>query len=121
MKQRIEPTQLEDLSPKAFKRLLKWWQPKQGDLVYQNEFGLISCVNGEGVFEDDGTTWPVDKKTEYPLLSIGRMFEFLDEHDCIPLDDEADGGAENLIWWEKEGELADCLWSNMCDALEAKS
>lgn len=78
MKQHITIEQLNELGEKGKKQLRKWYYPKRsnGDLIIYHEpinpvFRNTTMIFGERPMYGDPT----------PLLSIGQMIEFLDEHD----------------------------------------
>lgn len=80
MKQKITTDQLNELSEKGKERLREWWgrdKQKYGDLfIYNgNGEGLIGGVDEEG----DPYRGLLDLDA-MPLISIGQMIEFLDEH-----------------------------------------
>ena len=85
MQQHITEKQFNELSKKQKKNLNKWWIPKEGDIylgVYmaetiktdlrQNSVVCEACEEEYGIPDSDYIN---------PLLSIGQMIEFLNEHD----------------------------------------
>lgn len=73
MKQHITPDQLNELSDKGKERLREWWKPKDGDF-YENG-GHVEIVPDDWM-KYGWRPW----KGYIPLLSIGQMIEFLEEH-----------------------------------------
>lgn len=73
MKQHISSEDLEQLSEKGRERLREWWKPLAWHVIYAPDLydGVLSSVADIPY----GTL-----KDYYPLLSIGQMIEFLDEH-----------------------------------------
>lgn len=74
MKQRITFEQLQELSDEQKKRLWEWWEYNPGDIV------VDFIDEGKSVFSlstnDSRQFRP--SPTQYPLLTIGQMIEFLD-------------------------------------------
>lgn len=101
MKQHITTKQLNELSEKGKKALWKWAKDKEFE-----HFG----------YWDKGNR-------DLPLLSIGQMFEFLDEHYAL-LSLEKRGG--NKPYWifgtcekyEKNKSPVDTLWEAVKEVLE---
>ena len=98
MKKNITVNQLNELSEKGKERLREWWKPKEGDWVYTTwrEFGSKGeFVIFEDKTDDDGLFIDYSNEDFYPnadsisenkllpLLSIGQMIEFLDEHNNL--------------------------------------
>ena len=93
MKQHITAEQLKELSKKGKERLGKWWKPKWGDRITSIEkissekeihsLGFITYYNAAGFmveFKKPPFSAYKDKADLSPLLSIGQMIEFLEEH-----------------------------------------
>ena len=86
MKQFITPKQLKTLTETEKNRLREWWKPKRADSVLTGwhkkaEVGFIVYENATGYFVDARISCGYLKKEDIlPLLSIGQMIEFLDEH-----------------------------------------
>jgi hypothetical protein len=70
MKQRISRDQLQELSDMGKERLKTWWKPEAGDIA----------VNDQGQSLVYNFNINTIKESSLPLLSIGQMIEFLDEH-----------------------------------------
>jgi len=78
MQQHITIEQLNELSPKAKKKLQQWWKPQWEDVMYNPnnpEMGEHQLIS----------QWTVDlthkaKEECYPLLSIGQCLEFLNDY-----------------------------------------
>jgi hypothetical protein len=91
MKQHIDQSQLDELSPEAKERLREWWKPVRGDLCYHERGGLCVVLNNyeyelvvgyepNKIINVDVQIMRVKTKQFLPLLSIGQMIGFLDEH-----------------------------------------
>jgi len=80
MKQNITVEQLNQLSVGAKKRLGEWWKPQVGDFYFWVAKGGVYNVPNIGIVLDLPFTYTgLAKQTPLPLLSIGRMIEFLGE------------------------------------------
>lgn len=113
MKQHITVEQLNELSDKLQKKLRVWFTDNYSD----KDIPSSECIDTSGEHRSD---WPSSCKYGYePLLSIGQLIEFLDEHN------------EYEHWWEEilypegkdiflkyEGELCDALWEAVKKILE---
>lgn len=77
MKQHITIEQLNELSEKDKKRLVEWWQPKEGDIFVCDLTGEYVCnyFSQDRIYHDS-EYWE-SKESSFPLLSIGQMIEFL--------------------------------------------
>lgn len=136
MKQNITSEQLEELSPKAKEKLREWWKPQEHDLYFDGEINTWEQdMDGCIAFDDvkKATALGGDEKPEwdkaYPLLSIGQMIEFLDEHkeivDIQPAihftQKQGDGDFRTIIGkticWHNN-ELCDALWESVKQILE---
>lgn len=103
MKQHITAEQLNELSEKGKKKLRKWSQNLDSsfDLTEDNDNGL-------------------------PLLSIGQMIEFLQQHHLKtdPMNMTITYSSSLLSWWFKDEkqyrELCDALWEAVKEVLEKK-
>ncbi len=108
MKQYIKTEQIQELSPSAKNILTKWWYGKR----YQyNDFD----ADGDEIRE--------------PLMSIGQMIEFLDEHGIkeIKFKKMLSGSYRVMIWKDSEDmfngeqgseiELCDALWEAVKEVL----
>lgn len=94
MKQHITIEQLNEISEKGRERLRTWWKPQLFDLTaycFTNEgdttfqlAGNINEIDNEGDLSigeiEYCSTRKEDMKYYLPLLSIGRMIEFLVDH-----------------------------------------
>jgi len=94
MKQRITIDQLKELSVEGKEKLRKWWNPEEGDrftsentegvwgnqgkykYLFNSEEKIVALDTGPGV----GPMWIVGTAEAYPLLSIGQMIGFINEH-----------------------------------------
>ena len=79
MKQHISPKQLDELSEKGKRKLNKWYKKYEWETIPGSTDG---DGYSEGVYLE-------------PLLSIGQMIEFLDEHRIVDLHIYADFPAAN--------------------------
>lgn len=85
MKQHITSQDLEQLSDKGKEKLREWWKPKEGDWIcfttgtkhIKHTVEINSCDSEWGYVIEPGDK---PQKNQLPLLSIGQMIEFLDEH-----------------------------------------
>ena len=85
MKQHITIDQLNELSDKGKKKLIKWWEPKEGDkfLNWDEEvfYGELSSSTEAESYEPDKIYFKGSagegKEKNLPLLSTGQMIEFL--------------------------------------------
>ena len=126
MKQNISIQDLDQLSEKGKEKLRKWWKPKDGDIVtrtdYQKEFHICEGGLRSSVY------WGLENAKNMapysPLLSIGQMFEFLDEyreHDGYSDDwlrEIFQGVATGNVQRQYEGELCDALFEAVKKVLE---
>ena len=125
MKQNITVEQAFELSPKGQKKLRDWWKPQLFE-----PYGVQG--NKKAWITDDGN---IEKNSELvvPLLSIGRMIEFLDEHRKFLIKrmenrvDHANWYIESLtpgryerLYYEPVSyiELIDALWEETKEVLE---
>lgn len=118
MRQHISIEQLNELSEKGKKRLVKWWKPKQGDLVLFMQGALIATIYPiDWTNEELKNKKPIENQ-EFPLLSIGQMIEFLDEHTDLESEDSHFPMKE--ISWRTDiyPELCDSLWEAVKEILE---
>lgn len=129
MKQSVNIAQLNELSEKGQKRLRKWWKPQPFDLFY-NRIRLFDRRKPpeSHVYVVDGLLFDVESTkhmrpqdvvvADLPILSIGQMIEFLDEHNKDKLTYALiDPDSENN--WPVN-ELCDKLWEAVKEALEKK-
>lgn len=137
MKQHITVEQTNELSDKGKKRLRAWWKQEEGDKCYIFPRKLYGLEHKEWVHADTynprGRELFIGEKFDYeesvsarffdsdahPLLSIGQMIQYLDEHISnkwfLHTQDKM------LFWGYKseeensfdysDGELCDALWS----------
>lgn len=124
MKQHITPEQLNELSEKGKERLRKLREPRNGDKMANYKNSKVGMI---GV-----SYWLSPKRLKthkcfLPLLSIGQMIEFLDEHT------DTDKYKTGKPWldlinikfnmfsehYNKDDELVDYLWESVKDILEA--
>lgn len=139
MKQHITIDDLNQLSEKGKERLRKWWKPILGG---PTAIHILENYNFDGyknknyweeriVYDDqeyayfnfeekmDGGTNVIET---FPLLSIGQMIEFLDEHDAFPeigYDTRTGFPDISLKKWgvELSGQQGDFNNNELCDAL----
>lgn len=110
MKQHISITQLNELSEKGKERLRKWYKPVDGDLVYKPD-------------DRSEMFWGMSREASWgdtlPLLSIGQMIQFLQEHkvDWINEVFTVDYGGY-ISYANKDNNLIDDLWELVKDVLE---
>lgn len=114
MKQHITPKQLQELSEPAKARLRDWWKPEQGDYYTDGFFKAFMNYEIYHIFTAGSTPAPAPF---LPLLSIGQMIEFLDEHDELLYCEEI----SHHITWEEDEELCDTLWEAVKTVLETPS
>lgn len=138
MKQHITIEDLNQLSSKAKGRLVNWWNPDFDDtqvmMYLPDQDDRVVSGNWDQeikVFNMDTLEVVLMQKLKnyegamYPLLSIGQMVEFLDEHGAFK---------ENHLWRGENGwvfgsfddfssertiELCDALWTAVKKILEA--
>ncbi len=115
MKQYITKQDLEQLSGKGKERLREWWKPETSNLVTYIDKDLIKWVGVYGN-EVELNKQGYLKRNLYPLLSIGQMVEFLDEHSILWWDEN---GCKVLPWNQGE-ELCDSLWFAVKEVLETE-
>ncbi len=133
MKQHITPDDLNQLSEKGKERLREWWEPEYGDRLAFKPYGCrklreriyIEEMGYDIIDEVLGTT-TIDANA-LPLLSIGQMIEYLDEHtehaiEALAIDK---GEHEWHVYWLvknkptiKSVELCDALWEAVKESLE---
>lgn len=120
MKQHITLDQLNELSREAKSILHTWWTPRPGDL-YKRYGGVHVSTNKTVKAESAG-----NGKTRkiYPLLSIGQMIEFLDEHNrghegtnILPFVKEFNEECK-YIEVKPVSEWCDALWEVVKEVLE---
>lgn len=89
MKQHITIDQLNELSDKGKEKLREWWRPRELPFVIvppdDDSIGSgVNCYDPNWeCYWGVGHDWTVDKQeveNKLPLLSIGQMIEFLNEH-----------------------------------------
>ncbi len=102
MKQNITVDQLNELSDKGGERLREWWKEEPGDITHYDKY-------------------------LYPLLSIGRMIGFLNEH--IKFSSVEWEGIRGYWFgltikngkqrfYRKSNEICDSLWEAVKEVLE---
>jgi len=83
MKQIIDVSQLQELSPEQQEKLRAWWQPQAGGLFASMDssvsFKSVVDVDGEGYIQDVRDWHP--KSECLPILSIGQCIELIIELD----------------------------------------
>lgn len=114
MKQYITIEQLNELSYDAKRALRKWWKPKLGDW-YVCEHPAWSKTPALATYKHHA--WK--SKRGYPLLSIGQMIEFLNEHpEKFDLSKRGQWG-DGYFDFNWDGELCDMLWEQVKEVLES--
>lgn len=112
MKQHITPEQLLALEDKQMIKLLEWWEPQEGNIVYwdltESYYVVLGCRDKYSYLVRDYASYKCDEEAttykkyikegwslkddldgrEYwhillPLLSIGQMIEILEERSSI--------------------------------------
>lgn len=145
MKQHITIEQLDSLSKEGKKKLRKWWKPKDGDWVSLNskKYLLADCcslsVKTWGEIKDKwdkgmsgfiltrmndeyGDYFDIHKRnTILPLLSIGQMIEFLNEHSGQFIMSEMGQWGSDYFDFDWTGELCDKLWEAVKEVLNEKN
>ena len=143
MKQHITTKQLNELSEKGKKRLRKWWKPWAGDNFTITTHSI--WVSKICLFEEDGYIFHwleysekslgnmrfIKEKVEntLPLLSIGQLIEFLDEHSGEDIANYSEKAVDVhtvgepwhhwfTIHWDQGQELCDALWEAVKETLE---
>lgn len=139
MKQHIERKQLEELTSEQKKKLMDWYEPKIGDLLFDKyhwdsihdeteliflsrEYYKVYCAYN--LFTPEITKFDMNEWKEIllPLLSIGQMIEFLG----FDLDSIRNEGTDWVInqdvkgaiyEWGKKIELCDALWQSVKEKL----
>jgi hypothetical protein len=133
MKQHITIEQLKELSEKGKERLRKWWEPKKYDLIVTHSdylgkdgFQIGFFVSDYGYLNSgyriDGeyTNGYREKNDCLPLLSIGQMIEFLEEHEFYNFLSIEKTGTNWTVWIEEADLTRDKVGryqSELCDAL----
>jgi hypothetical protein len=131
MKQHITPKQLEELSEQGKEKLRAWWKPQEGDwfmCLCHGEKHLLHDDNDEGCeVGNDYFHRFNDIEKPLPLLSIGQMIQYLDEHrdkdDFVPLAIDKGEYEWHVYSVSKKPsyrsvELCDCLWEAVKKELE---
>jgi len=129
MKQHATPNQADSLSNKGKKELLKWWKPRDWDLVdgkngFIGTWGEYLAEKREALpgYERNSFLPPkswdlsVFKMECIPLLSIGQMIEILGNdyiHELHDFDDIND-----LCDYTKAKDVCDSLWYEVKEKLE---
>jgi len=108
MKQRIEASQLQELTPEQQEKLRAWWKPRQGDLFTSLDSSVrvkyVIDVDKEGYIYG-GRDWH-PKSECLPLLNIGQMLQLIDESGFYARYQYMVGHSRNS-----------CLPSDFCDQL----
>ena len=131
MKQHITIDDLSQLNEIGKNRLRDWWNPEYGDWFAFRPYGcrkvrerIYMDQMGYDIVDEVLGATTIDANA-LPLLSIGQMIEFLDEHIkgwsiIKPYSQEKDQriclGYLNHL--HKNDELCDALWSAVKDILE---
>ena len=141
MKQRIDVSQLNELTDEQKQKLREWWKPQEGDYIageWLNEndgmelqfLGIVlNIITDGGILLDTGGSirWCPD----LPLLSIGQMIELLGTKimEIMPNADLPSHETELKTYsvtlcqiksddfYFKEPELCDALWQAVKEAL----
>lgn len=85
MKQYITKEDVLSLSEEAQEKLRKWWKPQKGEIFIYLYAGSewVEAVNTQDDWDfinDNKMANGLTREKVLPLLSIGRMLEFLDNH-----------------------------------------
>lgn len=115
MKQHITVEQLNELSEKSRKNLIKRFKFRKGDWICWSHLkgftgpellNIEPAVNFENIYEC------------YPLLSIGQMIEFLDDNDAYAFGKYLTG-TNCRSWQVKKVKVKQAISqrANLCDAL----
>lgn len=72
MKQRIDSSQINELSPEQQDHLREMWEPEYNDVFIYENSGLSKCI--DGIYD---LLFAKKKKGILPLLSIGQIIEIL--------------------------------------------
>ncbi len=143
MKQNITKEQLNELSEKARKKLHEWWKPEWGDqyidvlggeyanpnMVYVSalDFAHGHTLTEEDIKATEGFhSWskpPIKwERLNLPLLSIGKMIEFLEqkEADKALVRQESSLNAQSTEYGELINlvSMCDTLWEAVKEILE---
>lgn len=139
MKQHITIEQLNELSKNGQEKLKEWWKPQLDHIVayknYDQGVPLYLVVDN-----DMRSGWSFDQAMEgvivLPLLSIGQMIEFLDEHNHFSPKGNIVGIVKEYVgsdeyWWglkyeayndkmvmNSDKELCDALWEAVKEVLQ---
>ncbi len=127
MKQHLDPKDLDQLTDSGKQKLREWWKPKVGDFyknIYSEGFDLIGvgCMSQECECPTMDRFDALDeKKMCLPLLSIGQMIQFLDEHgwEYINLgkDIKGDYSVSCNIGSKEANDMGRVTGESTCDAL----
>jgi len=131
MKQRLEPSDLAQLTDKQKDRLRELWQPEKRDFVLCNDTRevIVSRCDSDKIYLFIYGGYILEVKHCLPLLSIGQMIEILKEKRIIMWQ----GWGNHLSLWNVEklilnsdkafelvgkgGELCDALWQAVKEIL----
>ena len=124
MKQRIEVSQLQDLSPEQQDKLREWWKVEIGDCAlirdgylgnglsclidgYSEEYDSVHFISHDGFGSHP-------KEVYNPLLSIGQLIELLMDkkayHLWLSQGEYYNFGHNVIMDWDSKTELIDCLF-----------
>lgn len=136
MKQHLSINDLNQLSEKGKIKLREWWKPEYGDFVaikyyFQRKYREKIYIDELGYDLVDEVMGITDlNESALPLLSIGQLIQFLDEHNpsgkgFSKIDATKGTDGLNYFWvvvqydkYYKELELCDSLWMAVKDILE---
>lgn len=111
MKQRIDVSQLLQLTPEQQEKLREWWKPDRLDIVYwhkESREDTLSMCHWQGASKED----------LLPLLSIGQMIELLQDSPNTEYSDQFTEPRWRVfkggMWYEFPVALD---WDGLCDQL----
>lgn len=129
LRQHITPQDLDQLTDLGKQKLREWWKPTPGDFFsgsWPYEHKKLVGEDSDGYGSE--LMQVIENKDNYlPLLSIGQMIQFLDEHGnfgmskCETQDPavgvwELDSNDEWIVEAQNK-ELCDALWSACVEVL----
>ncbi|MGV2887602.1 hypothetical protein [Paenibacillus taichungensis] len=128
MKQMITVHQLNELSENQKERLREWWIPQKGETVfreYDKQVHIVANTHDKPALEDSSCWFVglanhagISNKDCLPLLSIGKMIEFLSDISSISRSDDSNEQQWNVrghdrIYETLQEELCDALWESV--------
>ena len=118
MKKNITVEQVCELSEKAKKSLITWWEVRDGDRYTS---GKDINIAGTHYAELAGGSSDEKKQQYLPLLSIVQMIQILDESyktNWIAMVNKRYSVSNSKADYEDYDELVDALWDAVKDVLE---